>query len=527
MLRGPSSRSTIVTRVTPARVKHTAFALVALALWLRSSGIGFGIALDQGGVGAWKASLLWPALNTPADSHAPLHRFLLTSLNGLCFGIAKLIGVASELDYRAFLETLPGLRSLMDRSVSVIAATGTVWILIRFGRDLAGGSASALLAGGFLAIAPLHVRLAHYGTADTFFALLATGALLAIVAVAQRRADQPPLGGRRSWPRAAALGLAAAATTLVATEFTSSTRALVEKPPAAAPLEPLLELGWGFLLLGGLGLASLARAQPLSALLVAALPAGALLIASSSGDAPSFALVSIVPILLLLAARGCTIPFRRLQPRPALAAAALAALISVAEVAPALAKLHRIYHTPDSRLVAAQWIADAFPKGATVTVEPIAAPREGSATSAGFNLLVATQTTAPHSKPSSTLVARFPSIPGAGPNHHPEISVYRISEHPPRRGADADGYFPHDGGKSYIMDIPPDVASDGPNRRGVSRLALLEDGVPLGQAHQGHEAIRREGKGRYSHWKGRVFFSTSDGTNPNTNGYDYTWIDMK
>jgi hypothetical protein len=54
-----------------------------------------------------------------------------------------------------------------------------------------------------------------------------------------------------------------------------------------------------------------------------------------------------------------------------------------------------------------------------------------------------------------------------------------------------------------------------------SRLELLEDGVPLGPAHSQHQRIREVGHGDYSHWAGAVLFSSSDGTDPRTNGRRY------
>jgi SAM-dependent methyltransferase len=53
-------------------------------------------------------------------------------------------------------------------------------------------------------------------------------------------------------------------------------------------------------------------------------------------------------------------------------------------------------------------------------------------------------------------------------------------------------------------------------------IAILEDGLPLpGPANALHEDIRRNGKGRSSFWKGYVYFSTSDNTDPRTNGRRY------
>src|SRR5262249_9738070 len=56
----------------------------------------------------------------------------------------------------------------------------------------------------------------------------------------------------------------------------------------------------------------------------------------------------------------------------------------------------------------------------------------------------------------------------------------------------------------------------------VSRLILLEDGKPLGPPHQVHEVVRNKGGGRYSHWGTGLHFSTSDNSDPRTNGREYT-----
>ncbi len=68
----------------------------------------------------------------------------------------------------------------------------------------------------------------------------------------------------------------------------------------------------------------------------------------------------------------------------------------------------------------------------------------------------------------------------------------------------------------------------------VSPLVVLEDGRPLAQPHALHAEIRELGQGRYSHWTYRagadrngaayreVLFSTSDNSDPNSNGRHYT-----
>jgi hypothetical protein len=57
----------------------------------------------------------------------------------------------------------------------------------------------------------------------------------------------------------------------------------------------------------------------------------------------------------------------------------------------------------------------------------------------------------------------------------------------------------------------------------VSKLRLFENGVELGPAHSNHNDIRNFGLGQFSHWGNSLYFSTSDNTNPLTNGRKYTY----
>jgi len=59
-----------------------------------------------------------------------------------------------------------------------------------------------------------------------------------------------------------------------------------------------------------------------------------------------------------------------------------------------------------------------------------------------------------------------------------------------------------------------------------SPLRLFENDKLLGPAHVLHLRIRASGNGSYSHWQNRLLFSTSDNTNPNTNGRVYSF-DLK
>ena len=69
--------------------------------------------------------------------------------------------------------------------------------------------------------------------------------------------------------------------------------------------------------------------------------------------------------------------------------------------------------------------------------------------------------------------------------------------------------------------FPYDVPSDDLGNPTASTLLLFEDGHPLGPGHSLHDEIRKEGRGRYSHWGSNLYFSASDNTNPHTNGREY------
>lgn len=76
---------------------------------------------------------------------------------------------------------------------------------------------------------------------------------------------------------------------------------------------------------------------------------------------------------------------------------------------------------------------------------------------------------------------------------------------------------------SVLHDEPVDTMDD-PFR---SPIRVLEDGKPLPWPHAPHSEIRSCGGGRYSHWGSTVRFSTSDNSNPLTNGRRYELVGGK
>jgi hypothetical protein len=86
--------------------------------------------------------------------------------------------------------------------------------------------------------------------------------------------------------------------------------------------------------------------------------------------------------------------------------------------------------------------------------------------------------------------------------------------------------FVNNGGVSWVVSLPglervSDNAEETPYR---SPLVICENNRPLGPAHAIHLDIRESGRGRFSHWGSDFVFSTSDNSDPNTNGRSYLVI---
>lgn len=87
-----------------------------------------------------------------------------------------------------------------------------------------------------------------------------------------------------------------------------------------------------------------------------------------------------------------------------------------------------------------------------------------------------------------------------------------------------DGPYRHHGGHCYTVHLPDEAHQADSNaapRR--SRIMVYEDGVMLGLPHSIQTHIADYGGGRFSHWGDYMYFSASDGSDPNTNGRTYTF----
>ncbi|MCP5143953.1 MAG: glycosyltransferase [Gammaproteobacteria bacterium] len=78
-------------------------------------------------------------------------------------------------------------------------------------------------------------------------------------------------------------------------------------------------------------------------------------------------------------------------------------------------------------------------------------------------------------------------------------------------------------GHAYVIDMPEEWAAftDEAGRSTRSPVEVLEDGKRLGPAHTPHDVIRTTGRGAFSHWANKLYFSTSDNSDPISNGREY------
>ncbi len=79
-------------------------------------------------------------------------------------------------------------------------------------------------------------------------------------------------------------------------------------------------------------------------------------------------------------------------------------------------------------------------------------------------------------------------------------------------------------GHCYLAPLPSKLISD---KEGYSSLTIFEDDKPLLLSHSAHDDIRSSGGGRFSHWGDYVYFSSTDNTNPQSNGRIYSFKEVR
>ena len=107
----------------------------------------------------------------------------------------------------------------------------------------------------------------------------------------------------------------------------------------------------------------------------------------------------------------------------------------------------------------------------------------------------------------------------------PEPSVIRTFMLPPFAKFGGDG-LAYQASTEFIASL--DELADSADDKTRSPIVIYENNKPLGPAHSSVEDINQNGRGRFSHWRGRgIIFSASDPTDPNTNGRRYTIVRPK
>jgi hypothetical protein len=80
-------------------------------------------------------------------------------------------------------------------------------------------------------------------------------------------------------------------------------------------------------------------------------------------------------------------------------------------------------------------------------------------------------------------------------------------------------------GFAFAYPVPQLVGeADIAGQENRSPYGLMEDGKLLTPSHSIHDDIRKNGKGRWSHWGQGIYFSSSDGTDPRQNKRKYVLV---
>jgi hypothetical protein len=85
--------------------------------------------------------------------------------------------------------------------------------------------------------------------------------------------------------------------------------------------------------------------------------------------------------------------------------------------------------------------------------------------------------------------------------------------------------YAREAGFAYLAALPELAeAADNPKASQRSPFFLCEERTAISGPHSIHDNIRRYGRGQYSHWGEHLYFSSSDGSDPNSNGREYALV---
>lgn len=77
-------------------------------------------------------------------------------------------------------------------------------------------------------------------------------------------------------------------------------------------------------------------------------------------------------------------------------------------------------------------------------------------------------------------------------------------------------------GHAYLLSLGTDWMDQ--SKLGASPVVVFEGDTPLEGPNSIHQEIREKGSGRYSVWRGTLYLSASDNTDPRSNGRVYSIV---
>lgn len=108
-------------------------------------------------------------LNPDFFYYPSLYLYVCGVFYGLYFLVGNLSGLfAGWVDFHHLYMNDWSSFLLIQRAISAVFGTGTVWVLYLAGRRLMGSRASGLMAAFLMAVTYLHVRDSHFGVTDVF-----------------------------------------------------------------------------------------------------------------------------------------------------------------------------------------------------------------------------------------------------------------------------------------------------------------------------------------------------------------------
>ena len=175
-------------RWTPARLALL-MAILALAQWLRATGVSFGLpaVYNQDEVAIVSRALAFAKgdLNPHNFLYPTFYFYVLFAWIGAWFAAAWLTGAVPSLAaFQTQFFVDPTMVYLAGRWLGVVCGVATVWVTWLLGMRVAGWHAGAA-AALFLAVSPTAVRDAHYVKHDVPVTLAVTLALLVLARLAR------------------------------------------------------------------------------------------------------------------------------------------------------------------------------------------------------------------------------------------------------------------------------------------------------------------------------------------------------